>query len=206
MGAFDFEDPDVVRTSSGALALARAASSETVGPERAASTKATSTAAYRPRTSSNSRRTTFGKRSLASNRYNARSYDTKRHPSYRKSESGSSHSDSVASGNSQRRVGNTSSIVKSNSSGSIVHRNRSKKNDALSRAKENTLNQGTNVGNEAKAKREGRSRKTTVPKPFTFTSRRKQRSTPKHIRFQREALARRAEREAKRGTRRTQFF
>eukprot|EP00946_MAST-07B_sp_MAST-7B-sp1_P003332 g3332.t1 len=210
VGTFDFEEPDVVHTSSGALSLARAVSSEVVGPERAASTKATTATAYRPRTSSNSGRTTSGSRSLANNRYSSSNYATKRRPSYKEPKASNGYSDSATSWNSQRRPGNTSSMQKSNSSGSIVHRNRSRKNNALSlRAKENTINQITNVSStasEAKAKRAGRSKKTTVPKPFTFTSRRKQRSTPKHIRFQREALARRAEREAKRGTRRTQFF
>ena len=49
-------------------------------------------------------------------------------------------------------------------------------------------------------------KKVTVPRPFTFTSRRKTRATPKHIRNQRDALARRRAREQGKGTRQTRFF
>jgi len=54
-----------------------------------------------------------------------------------------------------------------------------------------------------------RKKKATVPKPFNFSSRRNKFGTPKHIRAQREAKARRAAREANRlqsGTRRTKYF
>merc|ERR1711916_205199 len=54
-----------------------------------------------------------------------------------------------------------------------------------------------------------RKKKATVPKPFNFSSRRNKFGTPKHIRAQREAKARRAAREANRtrpGTRHTKYF
>merc|ERR1711871_1832154 len=49
-------------------------------------------------------------------------------------------------------------------------------------------------------------KKTTDPKPFTFAKRGKQKRSPKHIRNRREAHARRAAREARKGTRQTRFF
>jgi len=74
--------------------------------------------------------------------------------------------------------------------------------DARNHHKENV----PNADDERKAPVRRTKKRTTVPKPFTFTSRRKAKATPKHIRNQREALARRKAREQGRGTRQTRFF
>lgn len=99
--------------------------------------------------------------------------------------------------------------MKNSSSDSNVRLERSHRYGTASsnaRSKENMPNQDVDNISADADKRAARNKNATVPRPFTFTSRRKQRSTPKHIRFQREALARRAEREANKGTRRTRFF
>merc|ERR1711924_434883 len=112
----------------------------------------------------------------------------------------------------RHRSGKGSSSMKNSSSDSSFSLDRSHRygnTSTYARSKENMPNQdetSSSADTETTERRVARIKKATVPRPFTFTSRRKQRSTPKHIRFQREALARRAEREANKGTRRTRFF
>merc|ERR1712028_42656 len=63
-----------------------------------------------------------------------------------------------------------------------------------------------NTGSNDETTKSRIKKRATVPRPFTFTSRRKAKATPKHIRNQRDALARRRAREQGKGTRQTRFF
>ena len=74
-------------------------------------------------------------------------------------------------------------------------------NSGTTRGQQQQLQQGEDADTTLKRKK-----KVTVPKPFTFTSRRKAKATPKHIRNQRDALRRRRAREQGKGTRQTRFF
>ena len=70
----------------------------------------------------------------------------------------------------------------------------------------NVMARGQEQQGEEAADAKRAKKRLTVPKPFTFTSRRKAKATPKHIRNQRDALARRRAREQGKGTRQTRFF
>jgi hypothetical protein len=218
VGTFDFDEPDVVRTSSGALVLARAVSSPTVGTVSTAAKEAVANAGARPSTTNSASTTAPVQRNRSKNRYSSSS--SRSSTSSRPSTSSSSSLSTVGSraarnsrGRSGRhRSGKGSSSMKNSSSDSSFSLDRSHRygnTSTYARSKENMPNQdetSSGTDTETAERRVARIKKATVPRPFTFTSRRKQRSTPKHIRFQREALARRAEREANKGTRRTRFF
>ena len=187
VGAFDFDESSVVRTRSGALKLANVASSPTIGKKVSEKAReAVFKAGKRPMTTNS----VITESSTGPEKYKKHSYNKKG-----TSDQGEKKPPHERAHIFRRRtMGIEHRGIKNSSSDSHIGLQQS-------RSKENMPNQDAVESGSKRVRK-----KTTVPQPFTFTSRRKQRSTPKHIRFQREALARRAEREASKGTRKTRFY